>query len=133
MPPPGGMHGTRQLKIGHLLQTLLPSGVAITECPISTFDGVKAADVAWFSRDRWTPMKEGVVFTTAPEICVEVISPSNTPAEIAEKTLLYFGSGAEEFWTCGEDGKMRFSPRTSPEVAVERSPLCPDLPLEIEI
>jgi hypothetical protein len=48
-PPPAPRHGSFQLEIGHLLRTLMPSGRVLTECPISTADGVKAADVAWAS------------------------------------------------------------------------------------
>src|SRR5216110_1653097 len=48
-PPPAPSHGSFQLEIGHLLRELLPNGRVLTECPISTADGVKAADVAWAS------------------------------------------------------------------------------------
>src|ERR1043166_2975341 len=49
MPPPGPKHGRLQAKIAHLLQNLLPNGETLAECPISTAEGVKAADVAWAS------------------------------------------------------------------------------------
>src|SRR5215831_5113340 len=52
-PPPAPKHGNLQLEIGHLLRTLLPRGRTIAECPISTVDGVKAADVAWASEECW--------------------------------------------------------------------------------
>src|SRR3989442_6235996 len=48
-PPPAPSHGSFQLEIGHLLRSLMPRGRVLTECPISTADGVKAADVAWAS------------------------------------------------------------------------------------
>lgn len=41
---------------------------------------------------------ENVCLTMAPEICVEVISPENTCAEMAETKALYFAAGAGEFW-----------------------------------
>src|SRR5947207_13060315 len=81
-PPPAPSHGSFQLEIGHLLRTLLPGGRVLTECPISTADGVKAADVAWASADRMSELGDRVCFLTAPEICVEVLSLSNTRAEI---------------------------------------------------
>ena len=49
-PPPAPSHGSYQLEIGYLLRKLLPDGRTLTECPISTADGVKAADVAWAYR-----------------------------------------------------------------------------------
>src|SRR5712692_6562639 len=95
-PPPAPSHGSYQLEIGRLLWTLLPAGRVLTECPISTGDGVKAADVAWASPERMRDLGEQVCFPRAPEICVEVLSPSNT--EIQEKMALYFDPGAREVW-----------------------------------
>jgi len=46
-PIPAPSHGSFQSEIGHLLRSLMGTGCVLTECPISTADGVKAADVAW--------------------------------------------------------------------------------------
>src|SRR6185295_15930408 len=48
-PPPAPSHGSFQSEIVHLLRTFLSAGQVLAECPISTADGVKAADVAWAS------------------------------------------------------------------------------------
>src|SRR5436189_3149968 len=48
-PPPAPSHGSFQSEVTYLLRSLLPNGRVLTECPISTADGVKAADVAWAS------------------------------------------------------------------------------------
>ena len=66
MPPAGGMHACRQGEISFLLRTLMPKGVAPTECPVSTSDGVKAVDVGWFSKGRHEPIANEVCFTVAP-------------------------------------------------------------------
>src|SRR5437867_3005709 len=76
-PPPAPSHGSFQLEVGRLLWNLLPDGRVLTECPISTADGVKAADVAWASPARMSELGEQVCFPRASEICVEVMSPSN--------------------------------------------------------
>ncbi len=47
-------------------------------------------------------------FLVAPEICVEIISPSNSKQEILAKIALYFGVGAKEVWTCNLAGQMVF-------------------------
>src|ERR1041385_1777947 len=52
MPPPKPKHGAFQSEIAFFLRSLLPNGTPITECPISTADGVKAADVAWASPEQ---------------------------------------------------------------------------------
>src|SRR6266436_3035047 len=74
-PPPAPSHGSFQLEIGRQLWTLLPEGRVLTECPISTADGVKAADVTWASPERMRDLGDQVCFPRAPEICVEVLSP----------------------------------------------------------
>src|SRR5882724_2220347 len=92
-PPPAPNHGSFQAEIAHLLRLLLPHGRVLTECPISTADGVKAADVAWASPECMRELGNRVCFPRAPEICVEVLSPSNTEAEMQEKIALYFDAG----------------------------------------
>jgi len=87
-PPPAPIHGNRQGRIGALLLQLLPDGEIFTECPVSTAGGVKAVDVAWIAPDRTENMAELALFELAPEICVEVLSPSNSQAEIDEKRTL---------------------------------------------
>ena len=101
----------------------------ISECPISTRKGVKAADVAWCSPEIWRESEGKSCLLRAPEICVEILSPSNTRGEIEEKKQLYFDAGAVEFWLCGEDGAMTFSTRDAPLPA---SLLCPEFPLKID-
>ncbi len=126
-PPPAPSHGKKQYRIGTLLERHLPEGIVITECPLSTSDGVKAIDVAWLDPDRAEEVNSAVCLTAAPEICVEVVSPSNTVGEIDEKRALYFGAGAEEVWICELNGDVRFYSKHSPETQ-ERSNLCPDFP-----
>ena len=83
-------HGPFQAETAYLLRNLMPKGRVVTECPISTADGVKAADVAWASLECLTELGKKVCFPAAPEICVEVLSPSNTGAEIQEHVLACF-------------------------------------------
>src|SRR5947209_8558616 len=89
-PPPAPSHGSFQLEIGYLLRRLLRRGRVLTECPISTADGVRAADVAWASPQCMGELGNRKCFPKAPEICVEVLSPGNTEAELEEKMRLYF-------------------------------------------
>lgn len=46
--------------------------------------------------------------TRASEICVEILSPSNTQPGIDEKRALYFDAGATEAWICNLDGSLSF-------------------------
>jgi Putative restriction endonuclease len=67
-----------------------------------------------------------VVLTRAPEICIEILSPSNTQAEIDEKRALYFDAGAVEVWICNLDGSMSFF--VGAEHLASASALCPSFP-----
>lgn len=64
-----------------------------------------------------------------PELCVEVLSGSNTDAETTEKYRLYVETGAEDVWTCDADGHLRFF-----DVDRERaaSALVPSFPASIQ-
>lgn len=131
-PPAEAGHGESQSEIVYLLRTLLPRGRVITECPISTADGVKAADVAWASSERVKERGEQPCYIRAPEICVEVISPSNGKAEIQEKMTLCFDAGAKEVWICARAGAVSFfSPGST--APMRTSTLCPRFPKQISL
>ena len=127
-PPPAPSHGRYQVRIGTSLQRFAPAGEVISECPISTEKGVKAADVAWCSVEIWKESEGKSCLLRAPEICVEVLSPSNTRGEIDQKKGLYFGAGAKEVWLCAEDGAMSFF---SSAGSLECSAICPEFPKRV--
>ena len=129
-PPPAARHGSYQSEIAFQLRTLMPTGRVLTECPISTADGVRAADVAWASPECMEELGNHVCFPRSPEICVEVLSPGNTDAEIQEKMALYFDAGAREVWLCETSGAMKFFATTK---SIRASKLCPDFPDRIRL
>lgn len=131
-PYPGFWHASYQGKITQLLGKLLPNGRTVPECPISTAEGVKLADVAWMSVERLAMIETRLCLTRAPEICVEIISPSNTRPEMAEKKALYFSAGAQEVWFCDESGEMTFFVRAD-SAGEKISALCPEFPKRIEL
>jgi Uma2 family endonuclease len=126
-PPPAPSHGRKQYRIGALLEKHLQEGFVITECPMCTSDGIKAADVAWLASDRAEEADSATPLITAAEICVEIISPGNSTGAIEDKRALYFGSGAKEVWICDEQGRLQFYCKTLPLTAA-RSLLCPNFP-----
>ncbi len=131
--PASNWHGELQAEIGGLLRDLLPGGKVITECPIETVDGVRVPDVAWISLERRGPHGRAVTLPVAPEICVEILSPSNTRAEMLEKMNLYYKAGAQETWLCDEAGRMEFFTAASAPAPVPASLLCPAFPKQIQI
>jgi Uma2 family endonuclease len=130
-PPPAPSHGVKQARIATLFDQLLPNGIVITECPVSTSDGVKAIDVAWLAPERRQEVDSAICFAQAPEICVEILSPSNTAEEISEKIALYFEAGAQEVWTCDQSGTVEFYHSGIPQ-ARQSSEMCPEFPPRID-
>ena len=128
-PPPTPRHARFQIRIAIVLAKLMPHGETMGECAISTADGVRGADVVWASNERWREVGNRSLFVRAPEICVEIISPSNSEEEIREKAALYFDAGAIEVWTCGAFGQMNFFEPGL--IDLGRSKLCPEFPTEV--
>jgi Uma2 family endonuclease len=128
MSPASTWRGNYEYEIGRWLGQLLPSGKVINEAPIRTSEGVRVADVAWISRERWLPNKRTAALPIAPEICVEILSPSNTREEMLEKMTLYYAKGAAEVWLCDDQGNMEFFTAASAPEAVASSVICPEFP-----
>ncbi len=128
-PPPGADHCEYQGEIIVLLGRLLPDGHPLGECPIQTNEGVKACDSAWLSNGRRKKRpRSSIVYLVAPEICVEVRSPSNSFREIMEKFVLYFDKQAKECWMCDKNGRMSFFNADGP---LPQSEICPDFPAKL--
>ncbi len=131
-PPAAFRHGSYQFAIAKLLNALMPNGRTLTECPISTADGVRAADVAWISQTKLARIGENICLTEAPEICVEVLSPDNTRREMSEKKALYFAASAEEVWFCDQSAGMTFFVG-SDSTGAESSGVCPKFPVQVKL
>jgi Uma2 family endonuclease len=125
MSPASNWHGILQMRIGAKLMELMDHGQVISECSVETSDKTKVADVAWVSDQFLATHQMETPYEAAPEICVEILSPSNSDEEMEIKRTLYFESGAREVWQCDEDGVMTFF--TSSGVC-EKSPLASAFP-----
>ncbi|QDT70288.1 hypothetical protein MalM25_32340 [Planctomycetes bacterium MalM25] len=108
MSPASNRHGRLQNRIARELETQLDDGECITECSVQTSEGVKAPDVVWQSVEHYRRHGDSTPMPEAPEICVEVLSPSNSQAEMDLKRRLYFEAGAKEVWVCRQDGSLIF-------------------------
>jgi Uma2 family endonuclease len=119
LPEPGGLsyyelhHGepiqlTRPA-LNHIfvqkrLQTLLDSaraaGYAFVEVGLRMLPEFeyRIADVAWSPREHWAQMDPAGQFMGAPELVIEVLSPSNTVLQLLDREQLCFEDGAREFW-----------------------------------
>jgi Uma2 family endonuclease len=130
MSPVKIYHSILQGEIEFILRSLLKEGKTLPECAIKTSKGTKVADVAWVSLDLLSKIKGETEASTAPEICLEIISASNTKKEMAEKRQLYFEAGAKEVWLCNENGELSFF---NAEQKLIHSILVPKFPEKIEM
>jgi Uma2 family endonuclease len=105
MPPPGFLHGVVQNNVSfaltaHARQT--KSGRVTVESGVVTDTGpdtVRGPDVAFWSYERLPPDHVPVVYANvAPDLCVEVKSPSNTEQRTTKKVSEYFACGARMVW-----------------------------------
>ena len=111
MPPPGGMHGVSCLKAGrrignfvdeHHLGTVTTNDTGfVTE---RNPDSVRGPDVAYWSRERLPEVPVGYI-ETAPDLLVEVLSPSNTSKQIRSKLKEYFARGVRLVWVIAPEDR----------------------------
>jgi len=103
MPPPGYQHGRTASRIGVSLSVHVDArnlGVVLaaeTGFLLSTNpDEVRAADVSFVSNERLAAAQfpREKYFPGAPDLLVEVLSPSDTYTAVQEKVLLWLRSGA---------------------------------------
>lgn len=131
MSPARGRHGIFQGEVTKLLGQLLPDGVLGGDLSLQTDDGVKVPDAAWMSFDYWERQEnEEGVYPEAPEIVVEILSESNTRAEMRKKARLFFTRGTKEFWIVEKKGRVRFF--TGVDEEVSQSLLCPAFPTQLK-
>lgn len=93
-------HVRAQRQLRRLLEAAAgDSGVVDKEIPYRPRPEYECwgADVAYLTKARWDSIDRYLM--GAPELVAEVLSPSNTPAEIAEKRKLCLENGSREFWT----------------------------------
>ena len=106
MTPAGFEHGRIAMRLGwrigrHVEENDLgevlaaETGFTLERSP----DTVRAPDVAFVHRDRVPSPAERQKFAElAPDLAVEVISPSNKPSEIEEKISDYLNAGVRLVW-----------------------------------
>jgi Uma2 family endonuclease len=104
MSPASTRHARFQAAVAHELARQLPAGTAMTECAVATIEGVRVPDVAWASPEFTARHGDATPLPQAPDICVEIRSPSNIDEEMAMKTRAYLSAGAVEVWIVADAG-----------------------------
>jgi Uma2 family endonuclease len=105
---PKAKHTKTQRRLRQLLEAAAgDAGIVETEIPFRALPEyeLRAADVAFVSKQRWEAVDPEAYLQGAPELVIEVLSPSNTVEEILDKEQLCLENGCREFWVL--DAKRR--------------------------
>jgi Uma2 family endonuclease len=104
-PLPGTVHGFVSIQLGQLIASHAKAhrlGIAVAGAGFLLArdpDTVRGPDVAFISRERLDPVGFTVrFFPGAPDLAIEVLSPSNRPGEIHGKVADYLAAGARLVW-----------------------------------
>ena len=106
-PRPSTVHQRFAFQVASTMQTML-GPEATTEVGVLTDQGVRVPDAVWMPPERWKAANNATPLPTVPDICVEVLSPGNTRAEIEMKKGAYLRGGAHEVVIVNIDGSVEF-------------------------
>lgn len=130
MTPHGYIHSFRASQLGRIFAAIAPEWHCGYQPGIYTSDGLKGPDVTLASPEYHARhIGVGGYFSEAPEICIEVMSPSNSWQEMQDKMPLYFEVGAQEVWIVDVEGTVSFFSPGSEQLPQSR--LIPDAPQSI--
>jgi Uma2 family endonuclease len=110
-PPAGFEHGALAVRIASSLDTFVRrhglGKVLGAETGFVLFDDpptVRAPDVAFVARERLPADRRGYA-RLAPDLAVEIVSPSNTHSEIQDKVFDYLDAGTRLVWVVEPRGR----------------------------
>jgi Uma2 family endonuclease len=109
VPRPKVEHTVIQTSLYDLVKPIVPPGSFLSiEVPFQSPAGydLRVADVAWISPERWKTADRKDWFRGAPDLVIEVLSPSNTVSEMYEKERLCLENGTKEFWVVDPDRRQ---------------------------
>jgi Uma2 family endonuclease len=101
-PPPGAEHGWINTALAHRLQAHVESsgaGVALTNAGfVLSHDPpiVRSPDVAWVAAHHGRP--DARAWRGAPDLAVEIVSPSDRYSDVQEKVGQYLAAGVRLVW-----------------------------------
>lgn len=138
MPVPMPEHGRVSFKSGFVLEvygTQTGRGYVIgNDSAVVTERGpdtIRGADVAYYSSARWPREKLGPrLIPIAPDLVVEVSSPSNRPGEMLKKVNEYLRAGVGMVWVISPTKRTIaiYRPDDLPPIVLGESAILEDLP-----
>jgi Uma2 family endonuclease len=122
MRPTGAQDGVVELNVGFVLRQYVRDhnlgSVMVGEVGIYTRrdpDRVRAADVVFISRDRLSEPLQGFL-EVAPELVVEIVSPSDAWQNMRQKIEEYLAIGADRVWIVEPDNRAVLVFRSTTDV-----------------
>lgn len=109
VPPPKWRHQILQDRIASLFKAHLGnSGTVLCEMAFrpTLEHEVWEADVGYVSGERAAQIGEDEYLNGAPDLVVEVLSPSNTADEIDDKRTISMANGCQSFWVVNDRRKL---------------------------
>jgi Uma2 family endonuclease len=107
VPFPQFPHVRAQRQLRRLLESAAGNaGVVHTEMPYRPLPEREGwcADVAYMRTERWDSINRYLM--GAPDLVVEILSPSNTAAEMLDKRNICLENGSREFWVVDTDHRQ---------------------------
>ena len=106
MSPAGSRHGRIAMRIGSLIEQFArKNGMGVVYAAETGFqlqenpDTVRAADAAYIARERIPPDGEPEGYwAIAPDLVVEVVSPSDSALEVQNKVTDWLDAGCRLVW-----------------------------------
>lgn len=100
MAPPKSGHQRIQRRLQKLLEARLPEGEAVAELGFKAAEQYEYwyADVGYVAKARFDAVPADKYLQGAPDLMVEVLSPSNTADEIQDRMETCLAAGCQSFW-----------------------------------
>lgn len=112
MTAPGTLHGVVTMRLGRYLDVFaddhglgIVTGAETAFCLARNPDTVRCPDSTFVRAERVAAGIPRGAFEGAPDLAVEVLSPSNTRAEIDRKLAEYLRYGARQVWIVDSEAR----------------------------
>jgi Uma2 family endonuclease len=123
-PLPGELHGALTVRLGRYLDEFVQTrglgrvvahvGVVTERAP----DTVRGPDLAFMAHRRMNRYPTTGALRTVPDLCVEILSPSNRAGETRQKVFEYLDAGARLVWVIDPSNRRVTEYRSKTEIRI---------------
>jgi Uma2 family endonuclease len=121
-PRAGEMHGSLIVRLGRFLDEFVEQhglGRVVADVGVITErapDTVRGPDIAFTSRARMNAQPQPGFLESAPDLCIEILSPSNRASRMQQKVTEYLDAGARLVWVIDPARKTATEYRSRNEI-----------------